>query len=182
MCSRPIPFQSFIMSRRSRRRFGRRNPVFRQPSIIEVAWQGAPLAFEQLEDLLERIRHALQPPRADIIDKAVRTALRVVDLLEDFWESMPPGTTPFVRATERRALSGWPPAVSPQTREEFEDEDEEDERHRRRREHREDRRERRRERRAERREDRRDRDDDDDWEDDWDDDWHDDRDWDDDWD
>ena len=120
------------MSRRSRR-FRR----FRGPSIIEVRWQGAPLAFEQLEDLLEQIRHSLQPPRADIIDRAVRTALRVVDLLEDFWESMPPGTAPFVRATERRALSGWPAAVSPQTREEIEEEedeeDEEEERERRRR-------------------------------------------------
>ena len=119
------------MSRRSRR-FRR----FRGPSILVAEWQGAPLAFEQLEDLLERIRHSLQPPRADIIDRAVRTALRVVDLLEDFWESMPPGTTPFVRATERRALSGWPPAVSPQTREEIEEEEEEEERERRRRRHR----------------------------------------------
>lgn len=161
---------------RRSRRFGRRNPVWRQPSIIEVEWQGAPLAFEQLEDLLERIRHALQPPRADIIDRAVRTALRVVDLLEDFWHSLPPGTTPFVRGTERRALSGWPPAVSPQTREELEDEDEEngdeDDRHRRRRE----RREERHERRAERREERRDRRDDDDWNDWDDDDWDDDED------
>lgn len=164
---------------RRSRRFGRRNPVWRQPAIIEVEWQGAPLAFEQLEDLLERIRHALQPPRADIIDKAVRTALRVVDLLEDFWHSLPPGTTPFVRATERRALSGWPPAVSPQTREELEEDEDEDDRHRRRRERREDRREDRRERRAERREERRERRDDDDW-DDWDDDDSDDRE--DDWD
>lgn len=129
MYSRPIPFE-FFMSRRSR---FRSREVFRRPSILEPTWQGAPLAFEQLEDLLERIRHALQPPRADIIDRAVRTALRVVDLLEDFWESMPPGTTPFVRATERRALSGWPPAVSPQTREEIEEEEEEEEREERRR-------------------------------------------------
>lgn len=164
---------------RRSRRFSRRNPVFRRPSILEPIWQGAPLAFEQLEDLLERIRHALQPPRADIIDKAVRTALRVVDLLEDFWHSLPPGTTPFVRATERRALSGWPPAVSPQTREELEEDEDEDDRHRRRRERREDRREDRRERRAERREERRERRDDDDW-DDWDDDDWDDRE--DDWD
>ena len=131
------------MRRRSRSRF-RSREVFRRPSILEPTWQGAPLAFEQLEDLLERIRHSLQPPRADIIDHAVRTALRVVDLLEDFWESMPPGTSPFTRAAERRSL----PAVSPW----WEEEEEEEER------------ERRRERDEDEDRDRDDDDDDDDWE------------------
>ena len=155
---------------RRRSRFRRES----RPSVLVAEWQGAPLAFEQLEDLLENIRHSLQPPRADIIDRAARTALRVVELLEEFWESLPPGTAPFVRATERRALSGWPPAVSPQTREELEEEeeDDEDDRHRRRR-RRHERHRRRLEERQERREERRERDDDDwdDWddeEDDWD--------------
>lgn len=63
---------------------------YAQPRVQEVKWQGPELALTQLENFLDIIKGALQPPRADIISAAAIDGLKVVALLEDYIHSRPP--------------------------------------------------------------------------------------------
>jgi hypothetical protein len=63
----------------------------RERFIQHPRWQGPDLALEQLEYYFHVIRKSLQPPRADIIDNAARQGLEVVELLEQWEDSLPPG-------------------------------------------------------------------------------------------
>jgi hypothetical protein len=55
-------------------------------------WQGPELAFAQLKQFLYQIENAIEPSRPEIIDRAVKDARTVVDLLEQSWEAQPPGS------------------------------------------------------------------------------------------
>lgn len=54
-------------------------------------WPGPELAMAQIHDDFERIRHALQPVRPDIIERSVFHGLHVLHMLQEFWEGQPPG-------------------------------------------------------------------------------------------
>lgn len=54
-------------------------------------WHGTELAFDQLEALFYQIKGAIQPERADIIDQATNSGLEIVKLLQQWWQSLPPG-------------------------------------------------------------------------------------------
>ena len=54
--------------------------------------QGPPLAFAQVRYYFYAIETALFPKREDIIRRFVKDGLRVVDMLEDFWEDLDPGS------------------------------------------------------------------------------------------
>lgn len=64
-----------------------------QQEPAEPTWQGVPLALEQLRQFFNQIKGALQPPRSDIIDRSAQQGLHVVDLLDQYWQSLPPGSS-----------------------------------------------------------------------------------------
>lgn len=73
------------------------------------SWQGAELAFAVLKTRLEQIKGALQPPRPDVIDTAVRESLEVLHQLERFWHGQPPGSDYYARRHKRLPPSGGSP-------------------------------------------------------------------------
>lgn len=63
-----------------------------QPSTQEIKWQGADLALAQLQQFLDTIKRELQPMRADIIGKAAEDGIKVVALMQQWVDALPPGT------------------------------------------------------------------------------------------
>lgn len=68
-------------------------------------WQGTELALDQLETLLNQIRGAIQPVRADIVDQATNRGLAIVALLRQWWQSLPPGAATHGRPAAYPKLS-----------------------------------------------------------------------------
>lgn len=61
-----------------------------QPAVQQVKWQGPDLAIAQIQQYLDNIKRELQPVRADIISTSAEDAVKVLALLKQWVDALPP--------------------------------------------------------------------------------------------
>lgn len=60
-------------------------------------WQGPELALAQLQDRLYQVKNAMEPERPDVIVRATNDGLKLVELLQQWLHSLPPGAIPATK-------------------------------------------------------------------------------------